>query len=72
MRFDTWKVRSLYRSGSLTAVAKELASCKLNLVGVEEVRWGNGGMEEQGIVIFFMEKETKNINWEQDFLYTTE
>jgi exonuclease III len=38
MRFGTWNVRSLYRSGSLTAVARELARCKLDLVGVQEVR----------------------------------
>jgi len=25
MRFGTWKVRSLYRAGSLTAAARELA-----------------------------------------------
>jgi hypothetical protein len=29
----TWKVRSLYRAGSLMAVAKELARYKLDLVG---------------------------------------
>jgi hypothetical protein len=42
MTFGTWIVRSLYRSGSLTAVARELARYKLDLVGVEEVRWENG------------------------------
>ena len=31
-----------------------------------------GARLEQGIVIFFMEKEAKIINWEQDYLYTTE
>jgi len=31
-----------------------------------------GTCQGLGIIIFFMEKETKNINWEQDFLYTTE
>ena len=29
----TWNVRSLYRAGSLMAVAKELARYKLDLVG---------------------------------------
>jgi len=39
MIFGTWKVRILYvyRSGSLTAAARELARCKLDLVGVKEV-----------------------------------
>jgi hypothetical protein len=32
MRFGTWKVRSLYRAGLLTAAAKELARYKLDLV----------------------------------------
>jgi len=31
----TWNVRSLYRAGSLTAVARELARYKLDLVGVQ-------------------------------------
>ena len=35
----TWNIRSLYRAGSLMAVAKELARYKLDLVGVQEVRW---------------------------------
>jgi hypothetical protein len=35
----TWNVKSLYRVGSLTAAARELARYKLNLVGVQEVRW---------------------------------
>ena len=42
MRFSTWNVRSLYRSGSLTTAAKELARCKLDLVGVQEVRRDEG------------------------------
>ena len=39
MRFGTWIVRSLYRVGSLIAAARELARYKLDLVGVQEVRW---------------------------------
>ena len=39
MRFGTWKVRSLKRSGSLTAAARELARYKLDLVGVMVFRW---------------------------------
>jgi exonuclease III len=40
MRFGTWNVRSLYRAGTLKAVLKELARYNLDLVGVQEVRWG--------------------------------
>jgi exonuclease III len=39
MRFGTWNVRSLYRSGSLKTVARELGKYKLDLVVVQEVRW---------------------------------
>jgi len=36
-------VRSLYRAGSLTAAARDLARYKLDLVAVQEVRWEKGG-----------------------------
>jgi len=67
MRFGTWNVGSLHRTGSLTAAAaaRELARYKLDLVGVEEARWDKGGRVRAGVIFFFsMEKETK-INWEQ-------
>ena len=73
MRFGTWNVRSLYRAGSLTAAAaRELARYKLDLVGVQEVRWDNGGTVRAAYYKFSVENKTKFINWEQDFLYTTE
>ena len=62
----------LYRSGSLTAAARELARYKLYLVGVQEVSWDKGGTVRAGDSIFSMEKGMKIINWEQDFSYTTE
>ena len=43
MRFCTWNVQSLYRVGSLTAAARELARYKLDLMGVQEVRWDKQG-----------------------------
>jgi hypothetical protein len=43
MRFGTWNVRSFYRAGSVTATARELARYKVDLVGVQKVRWANGG-----------------------------
>ena len=33
----TWNVRSLYRAGSLTAAARELARYQLDLVGVQHL-----------------------------------
>jgi hypothetical protein len=56
MRFGTWNVRSLYRAGSLMTVSRELARYKLDLVGVQEVRWEGGGTEPAGEYKFFYGK----------------
>jgi exonuclease III len=45
VRFGLWNVRSLYRSGSLKTVARELGTHKLDVVGVQEVRRDKGGTE---------------------------
>jgi hypothetical protein len=58
------------KRGWLTA--RELARCKLDLVGVQQVRWDKGGTVRAGVYNFFYGKGNKIINWEQDFLYTTE
>jgi exonuclease III len=50
----TWNVRSLYRAKSLMTVAKELARYKLDLVGVQEVRWDKGGTVRAGDYNFFL------------------
>jgi hypothetical protein len=42
------RVRSLYRAGSLLTVSRELARYKFDLVGVQEVRWEDGGTEPVG------------------------
>jgi exonuclease III len=72
MGFSTWNVRSLCRAGSLTAAARKLARYKLDLVGVQEVRWGKEGTVKAGIIVFSMGKEMKIISWEQGFVYITE
>jgi hypothetical protein len=71
MKLNTWNVRNLYRAGSLTTAAMELARYKLYLVGVQEVRWDEGTVRA-GDYIFCVEKETNITNWEQYFLYTIE
>jgi len=51
-----WNVSSLYRAGSLAAAAaaaRELARYKLDLVGVQEVRWDKGGTVSAGGCIIF-------------------
>jgi hypothetical protein len=73
MRFGTWNVRGLYRSGSLTITPRELARYKLDLVGAPVVRWDKGGTVRTGeFYSFSMQKVTKIINWEQEFVYTTD
>ncbi|KAJ4444054.1 hypothetical protein ANN_05843 [Periplaneta americana] len=39
LRFGTWNVTSLYRTGGVTLVAKELARYRIDFVGVQEGRW---------------------------------
>jgi len=52
-------LESLYRSGSLTTAAMELARYKLDLVSVQEFRGDKGGNHKsRGIIFFPMEKET--------------
>jgi hypothetical protein len=45
MCFGTWNVRSLYGAGSHMTVASETSKYKLNLVGVQEVKWDRGGIK---------------------------
>ena len=52
MSFRTCNGRSPCRLGSFTAVAKELSRCKLDLVGVQEVRWDKGDTVGAGDYIF--------------------
>jgi exonuclease III len=56
MSFGTWNVRSMYRAGSLRAVAEEVSKYKLDLLGVQEVRWDGGGTEPVGENTFFYGK----------------
>ena len=67
MIFGIWAVRSLYRSGSLTAAARELSRYKVDLVGVGAVRWDKVGTVRAGDYIFSMENETKIVKCVQEF-----
>jgi exonuclease III len=60
MRFGTWNVRSLYRAASLMIVAKQVSKYRLNLVGVQEVRWDRGGTKPSGEYTFFYGKWNEN------------
>jgi hypothetical protein len=67
-RFGIWNVRSLYRIGSLKTVARELGKCKLDLVGVQEVRSGKGGTERAEDFTFFYVEGNGNHQLEARFL----
>jgi exonuclease III len=60
MRFGTWNVRSLYRAGSLRTVAEEVSKYKLDLLGIQEVRWGGGGTESAGEYTYFYGNGNEN------------
>jgi hypothetical protein len=58
MKFGTWTVRSLCRVGAIKSVVGELEKYKLDLVGVQEVRWqGEGYQTADKYIYFFKEKE---------------
>jgi exonuclease III len=53
MRFGMWNVRSLYRVGAIKSVVGELEKYKLDLVGVQEVRWEGEGYQTVDSYTFF-------------------
>jgi hypothetical protein len=55
MRFGTWNVRSMYRAGSLRAVAEGISKYNLDLVAVQ-VRWNGGGNEQSWRIYGFLWK----------------
>jgi hypothetical protein len=56
VRFGTWNVRSLYRTGSLRTAAEEVSKYKVDLQGVQGVRWSGGGTEPAGEYTFLYGK----------------
>ena len=67
MKIGTWNVRNFYRAGSFKAAAKELGRYKLDVVGVQEVRWDKGSSVTAGDYDFFYGKGNEIINWGQVF-----
>jgi hypothetical protein len=50
----------MYGAGSLKAVGEEISKYKLDLVGVQVVRWDGGGTERAGEYTFFYGKGNEN------------
>jgi hypothetical protein len=53
LRFVTWNVRSLYRTGSLKTVARELEKSIMSLLVGVQVRWDKGVTEREEYYTFF-------------------
>jgi hypothetical protein len=60
MGFGTWNERNLCRAGSLMTFEKQISKRKLDLAGVQEVRWDRGGTEPAGEYTFFYGKGNEN------------
>jgi len=53
-----WNFRSLYRAGALGLVTSKLDRCRMDLAGVEEVRWEGSG--KSGNYTLFYRKGNAN------------
>jgi hypothetical protein len=60
MRLGTWKIRGLYRVGSLMTILRELSRYRLELVRVQEVRWEGSSTAPAGEYTFFYGKGNEN------------
>jgi hypothetical protein len=69
MRLGTWNTRSLYRADSLITVSKERSGYRLDLVGMQEVKWEGSGTTPAGEYTFFYGKGNETHVLGIDFFY---
>ncbi|KAJ4441831.1 hypothetical protein ANN_11690 [Periplaneta americana] len=60
LRFGTWNVTSLYRTGGVTLVAKELARYRIDFVEVQEVRLDGNGISQIGDYLLYYGEGNNN------------
>jgi hypothetical protein len=60
VRFGTWNVRSLYRSGSMKTATSELAKYKLEPVAAHEVSYDNDTTKQEDNYTLFYGNENAN------------
>jgi hypothetical protein len=71
LKFGTWNVKSLYRPGSLRAVARELGWYRIDLEGTGEVHtgvwWGSlrgrGNLEDKRRLEDNIKTGLKDVGW---------
>jgi len=68
VRFGTWNVSNLCELGSFTAASRELARCKLDLVGLQEVRWDKRGPGKRRSLYIFYGEGKENLQLGKGFL----
>jgi hypothetical protein len=69
IRFGTGNETSLWRASSLMTVTKEISKYKLDLVGVNKVRWDSGGTKAAGKYTVFYGKGNENHELGTSFYY---
>jgi hypothetical protein len=61
MRFGMWNIRSLYRANFLMTVSRDLSTYRLDLVGVQEVRWEGNENDESSTGFLYIRESYQQL-----------